>query len=564
MSDNFVTPIIDPDRGYREWLISEIFDGTAEGGRYVPNVNDSVWSWDQGRFRVVDVDYTTGFSTLQKYAPAKTPDAIDDTDVLLGVTPGHQPESHRLYVDKSVLPHPMAVDSRLRIYDTDARSIKIFKGNDITDNGKVISRRYDQNGDYLSENIPLKNVVTPVPLDVELGSDAQWVENVMVPEVGYTIDDVADGDPVVAVAYGAEGNAISINRLLVKNTSFVRSVDANKRYVTGIYLESPFISGSDPRVLEYPINMPAQSLAMVGIVAFSDGGVERLPIDGTKFALHGLDTFIPTILGERIPIALTYYLSGNETAYGAEGGEVKHVTETYFAKTVEVDGAYSVKLFAYPTWIDQSNGYRMEYYLYNLDRERVYDATPYVRLTASSPTYNPTLYGQVQNLALAVNLSEVNGEFANYTHTQTIGVTLREEGSVDANNWEIQYSPNNPPTFGGAGMAAYFEFVNAEFFRLDISLGAGSKADWLGKIFDPTLPLYNPRTENRPPEPTHFNLYFNNRRVEYTIDRWNEELEVPNDLKEGETLLVEFFKRTTQTDLQLAIAGLPMHQRFAD
>lgn len=559
MNDEVIVPIVDPDRGWRQWYIDEIFDGEGEG-RYVPNKGDAVWSWEEGTFRVVDVDYTTGHSTLQKYEPPKDPEIIDNTDILLGGGPGFISESYRVYVDKSVTPHTVAIDGRCRIYDSAATHFKLFKGTDISVNGKVISRLYDQNGTYLGENIPLEAVTGPVADEVGFDPEAERVENVLVPKVGYTVEDLDDGDPVVMVTYGAEGNAISIGQLLVKNTAFVRQAHANQRYITGIALESPFISDADPKTLEYPINAPISSLAMMGVVSYSDGGTKRIPIDGTKFILHGLDTYVATILGQKIPLVLTYKLSAGEAAYGAQSGEQTHISENYHAKTVEVDGAYTVKLFAYPYWIDGNNGYRMEYFLYNLDREQVYYATPYVRLASNSPTYNPTLYGQVQNLTLAVNLNEVDPQFSSYRHVQTIGVTLLEEGDIDAANWEIQYTPNLDPVFGGAGMAAYYEFVNTEYYRLDIGLEAGSKEDWLSKIYEPTQPLYNPRAEAEAPRPTHFKLYFNNRRIEYNIDQWNAALEVPNDLDEGETLFIEFIKRTAQTDLQLAIAGLPMHQ----
>lgn len=550
MSDNSViVPIKDPDRGFRTWHIDEIYDGQGPG-RYVPNVDDMVWSWVQGAYRVTDVDYTTCHSTLAKYEPPKDPEVVGEDDVLLGGGPGFQSESYRVYVDDSVTPHTLAVDARCRIYNPTVTGYKLFKGNDYGSDGKVISRRYDQNGTYLGELLPLE------PLNDE--EDGSLVG--LSPAVGYTIDSLEDGEPVTAVFYNPEGSAVSIARLLVKKTAFIRQAYANQKYITGIRIESPFISDADPKTLEYPINMPVQALAMMGVVTYSDGGSKRIPIDGEKFILHGLDTFIPTILGQKIPLVLTYRLSAGEAAYDAQNGAVTHVSESYHAKTVEVDGAYSVKLFVYPTWIDSANGYRLEYFLYNLDREEVYDATPFVRLATNSPSYNPTLYGQVQNLTLSVNLNEVNGQFSSYRHVQTVGVTLREEGDIDAANWEIQYTPNQEPIFGGVGMAAHFEFVNTEYHRLDISLEAGSKEDWLSKIYEPTQPLYNPRIEAEPPRPTHFKLYFNNRRIEYTIDQWDAELEVPNDLSEGETLYVEFIKRTAQTDLQLAIAGLPMHQ----
>ena len=45
-------------------LKSEIYTGPTGTGRYVPNIEDAVWDWTAGVFRVVDVNITTGLSTL--------------------------------------------------------------------------------------------------------------------------------------------------------------------------------------------------------------------------------------------------------------------------------------------------------------------------------------------------------------------------------------------------------------------------------------------------------------------------------------------------------------------
>lgn len=549
MSNTVPVPILDPGRGFRLWSVDEIYDGKGPG-RYVPNLGDACWDWNTGLYRVIEVDYTTGLSVLQKYTPPKDAGGLDNTDILLGAGPGPVSESYRVYVDKSVMPHILAVDSRLRIYGTTPTLIKIFKGVDISSNGKVISRFYDQNGSLICEDIPLETVE---------GSNSTN-NAVKTPMVGYTIDDLADGELVTAVVYDDAGNAVSIARLLVKNTAFIRTTDAAKKYITGIHIESPFISDDDPRVLQYPINMPTQALGMMGVVTYSDGGVKRLPIDGTKFSLYGLDNYVATILGQRIPLVLTYRLSLDEVNYNAQSSTDHYITEAYSATTVEVDGAYTVKLFVYPVWVDAVNGYRLEYFLYNLDREDVYRATPHVNLATNSAAFNPTLYGVTQNITLAVNLNEVNGRFAPYRHVQTVGITLLARGDLDVANWTVQYTPNLEPIYGGEGIAARIDFINTEFWKLKIDCGAVTQGQWLESLYLPAQPLFNPNIEAAPPEPNFFNLVFGNRIIEYPISQWNAELEVPNDLKEGQTLFIEFFRRTATTDLRLATVGLPVHQ----
>ena len=61
MSD-VVVPIHNPDGKFHLWHMREIFRG-PNTGRYVPNIDDAVWDWDTGLYRVTAVDLTTGLST---------------------------------------------------------------------------------------------------------------------------------------------------------------------------------------------------------------------------------------------------------------------------------------------------------------------------------------------------------------------------------------------------------------------------------------------------------------------------------------------------------------------
>ena len=56
-----LVPIYEPNMPWKAWNIKGIYDGTVTGGRYCPKVDDAVWDWDQGLFRVIAVDESTGF-----------------------------------------------------------------------------------------------------------------------------------------------------------------------------------------------------------------------------------------------------------------------------------------------------------------------------------------------------------------------------------------------------------------------------------------------------------------------------------------------------------------------
>ncbi|MAP21601.1 MAG: hypothetical protein CL582_11755 [Alteromonadaceae bacterium] len=553
MANSNVVPIVDPDRGFKMWHIDEIFTGqagmTEDDKRYVPNERDLVFSATEGFFVVEEVDYTTGLSVLKPWDEVReTGFGENDRDLLLGQGPGKISESYRVYLDTSVTPHTLAFDARLKVYGTTTKYVKVFKGTRI-ENGDVISRQYDQNGSLLGEDIPLEMART---------EDASNLA-IKAPQVGYSAKAMEDGEIVTAVFYDDAGDVVSISHLLVKNTSFIRTMNESTKYITSIEIESPFLSKSDNRVLECPINIPIEAIARMGIVKYSNGEEARMPIDGTKFDLYGLRRFVSTILGQRQPITLTYRLSPNEVAYGSVPGATNHITEDYLATTTKVDGAYSVKLFSYPTWVDETSGYRLEHFLYNLERDEVFNVTQYVELAANSKAFEPKEYGVAQDITFAVDLSKVSNRFKNYRHLQTTRIVLRRPGlDTNTTNWTVQFDRGEEAY--GEGLKAELEFVNSNLWNLRVDNDFGSMEHWLREVYEKTLPLYDKTSEDKPPTPTHFRLIAGNYSNEWPVSMWNEVFTLNTIQEAGENVYLQFFRRTSQTDLELSTAGLIIRQ----
>jgi hypothetical protein len=543
------TLISDPTQGFKVWNITQIYNPvSAPLARYVPNVDDQVLDWTAGYFRVTAVDYTTGLSTLIPWSPPVDATAGDDDDILLGDGPGTQYESYRAYIDTSVIPYVLALDSRLHLYGTTVTYVKVFLGTDISQQGTVISSMYDTAGNFLGENIPTELVT--MPNDNNLA--------VQTPKVGYTTSQLADGEVVTVVTYSANGSATSTARCLVKNTQFVRTTNASLKYITSIAVETPFLSSSQPKLIHYPINMAVEQLNLIGVVTYSDGTQLRMPVDGTKFSMLGLQNFVATIQGQIVPLVLTYTLSPGEYTYGATGASARFITEPYQATTEQEDGAYSVKLFAYPIWQDAITGYRLDWWLYTLDREDVYNVTPYIQAANQSAPFNPTLYDTVQNLVVAVNMSQVDSKFANYRHVQTIAVALLAPGNEHQDNWEIQFSPGQTPPYG-IGVKAVLTFINQNDWTLDLTSGFNSLEQWLTNIYNYTQPLYSSISETAPPIPNFFALVVGGQRIEIPVSQWNQPISIPGGIAEGQPVYLQFFLRNSQTDLQLGISGLVTH-----
>lgn len=566
MSNNVLpeTVIVDPNRGYREWHLPEIFapGNPSSKGQYVPNPNDSVRDWTQGILRVISVDYTTGISILRKWSEPVDPGVVTDEDILLGAGPGYQSESYRTYLDQSIFPHSLSFDNRLHFYGTTVHSVKVFLGTDISDNGDVISQFHDSAGNLLGANIPVEPVAFFAQGVIAPGmAAASYNRAIKAPVVGQTARKLTDGEVVTIVAYDVAGQATSQAKTLIKNTAFVRQSDASLKYVASIAVETPFLLSSDPHVIEYPINMPVDALNLIGVVNYSDGSKLRIPVDGTKFDMVGLRNFVATVQGQTVDLMLSYQLSALESAYLQMPSPNNKINVAYHARTKETDGAYSVKLFAFPIWVDQLSGYRMEYMLYNLDRKQVYRVTNLITPATNSAPFDPLLYNVKQRINVGINMNEVDPLFDSWRHTQLFEITLIRPGNQDiGDNWLVGFTSGQDPAYG-FNVKAVSRFINVGNATLDISCGCSTLEEWLATVYYPLQPLYDARTETGPLVPNFFVLASENNRIELPIADWNKVISVERTPAEGKLVYIEFLRKMADNDLQLAVAGMITHQQ---
>ena len=538
-----VVPVLDPTSRWCWWNITEIFTGGIGATKYVPKVNDYVMDSDNYTVYIVTaVDPTTLLSTLLEIKPSITTNAFSNDDILFGVGPGTQSDTYRIYYDNSVLPHILAVDARLKVGGSMCSYAKIFKGSDVsTTSGRVISRLYNQSGTLLTENVPLELAAV----------DSHTNHSIRTVSVCYTNEVLKDGEIVTVVFYSDQGNVVSKRQLLVENTSFIRSLDASRKYISSISLDSPFITPTVDGVINFPLNVPINALNLMGVVHYSDGSTLRMPVDGTKFKIHGIDQYISTIVGQKIELVLSYSLSNDETVYGAVTSDGKYVTAPYSIITTKTDGSYMVKLYGYPVWIDAVNGYRMQWFLYNLDRNMIYDATLYVSYSITRPAFDPTAYGVLQRLVVMVNLNNLSGAFKSFIHTQSVDVILKQPGDDARTNWVVGYESNTLQPLYGEGLKA-----TVSGSTINISSGIISYPEWLERMYLQTYPIVDPSIEVNAPTPNYFAIVYDGNRFEFPIESWDNPLNVGVPPFLNKTIYVQFFKRTPNADIQLSIAGL--------
>lgn len=543
-----IAPVWDPNRGFRVWALHEIFDGTVGKNRFVPNVKDRVIDTETDLwYRVVDVDIVTLIATLDKAAAPGTTVEFSEDDILLGVGPGPQNSTFLAYLNDKVLPYDMVIEQRCFVWGSRAKYARVMRGGYAGGASKVISAVYDAGGNLVGQDVPLE-------LAEVMGNKTR---KTIVPFK--CTEKIPDGEPLYVAFYSDDNVFLSKRQVLVENTDFLSAPNTALKYVTDVYLDTPFMSNSDSTLIQYPINVLMQGLNLLGVVRYSDGTIATHPVDGTKFSLFGMEDYVLTVPGDEIKLIMNYNLSPDEVAYGLAVGENRNVVKNYRGQTLVANGSYSVKLFAYPVWMGDLDGYRLEWFLANLERTNIWRATPYVRVDEAGRTFSPREYGTLQRLTVSVELQSVNATFNKYKHVQVIDATLLRPGHEHDTNWQIGFEPTQNPAFGIENYATS-SMVDVNNWRVDIGMGLTVYEDWLERLFYRTLPLYDSKKEGKAPLPTHFALVFTNRSIEFPISEWKTIHTITEAVPNAATLFVRFFKRTADNDIQLGIAGLPVRQ----
>lgn len=534
----------DPDALWKTWSIDEIYTGGAGLNKFVPKVNDHLVNpRTNQRYLVTVVNPTTLIPTYEEIGTSTSGE-----DAMLSSGVGTNPDTYRAYLDTSVTPHVLNVDARLKTSGASVSHAKIYKGTNISPTGKVISMIYDQSGNFISNNVPMELIT----YDSHTSISEKAVGK------AYTNETLAEGELVTVVVYDTEGHVVTRRVLWINVSTFVASISADQRYVSHISLESPFLSTTDESLLEYPINIPVQALNMFGRVHYSDGSSLLLPVDGTKFSMLGLGSFVGTYTGQRVPLVLRYKFDANEVGYSSVSTDGSFISEPYSLVTTEQRGAFTVKLSGYPVWRSELSLFQMRWFMSDLNRDVMFDVTPYVYYNQSSDVFTGAAYGVVQNLSIRLNLKDVSAALPSYIHTQTQSVVLVSPGSTPAANWKVAFEVNQEPLFAEA-LFGITNMINQNLWRVNVRSGITQFADWLNRVFYDAKPLHDSRKEVRAPEPTHMVFFNGVARSEIAIAYWNQEFTVSTNLLNQTNLQIEFIRRTSQGDLHLGVVCMPLH-----
>lgn len=532
-------PIYAPDDRWTQWSIHEIYTGQAGLNKFIPKLNDYVVEPESNTWwRVTNLDTIT-------FIPELTPISFAN-NVATDVIVGEADDIYRVYFDKSVTPYTLSVDALLKVFGSAATTARLYRGS-IIDNTKLISRRYDNSGNFIGNDIPLQMVAYQSTDNFAIKS---------IPTCNTTVEDFQDGETVSAVIFDSNGKVLSKKYLVLEETTFVPQAYAEQKFITNIYLKSPFISSMSDTDINYPVNLPMESFNPIGVVQYNDGSTVEYPIDGNKFRLYGLDSFISTIIGQSVPLVLSYRLDVNEAALATVTTDGTFITKPYNLIVSNPNTSYNVKMFVYPRWIDDINGYALDAYLMNLDRNALFDVTGMFSLASNSAAFNPLAYGVTQRLILNLDLANVSGIYNHFLHVQTVDIVLRAKASdtFATNIWEVQTQIPSTTAYYGTNLKATRDASAPT--KVYVDNGAIDINDFLNKLYYPTQPLVNTLTESVPPVPTHIEVRWNGNSVIQPIENYATAFEFANTVTSLSNVQVVFLKQGPYGYLKLSVGSL--------
>lgn len=538
---NIEAPIISYKAPHRTHNMRDVY-GLSPTGRYLPNPKDWIVKDDVDVIQiVVSVDYAKYEIVLRDWGI----DDVNNSSHILGAINYLSPRMYRFYVDTSKAPSTINLDGRVG-FSPYADSIRIFLGTDISSTGDCISG-YMRAGELVSTNIPMVSVDgKKFPLEGVLTRPI---------EVDYTT--------VTFVVYNEENTPIVVETASLVKTAFISKAESPSRELISVELVSPWLATPSSNVLRFPVNLPYDDMLFSVKLTYNDG-IVVIPLDGSRAKLIGLNNagshdtyYIASNPGHELRLVFSYRLGLNELYTGQDlVGDT--IVKDYLAVTEAVDGAYSLKLFVVPEWVGGSLGWRLRYYLYDLRRSTVFDATAHVKPAVNSTAFDPNLYGIKQKIIVTADVEEIASVYKSHQHPQSFHITLLNRGNEPGTPYLIDYVPTGESY--GRDLKALYNYDNVSYSTIDITCRKTSMAEWLKDLYEPLYPLFDRAMESGPLAPTHVTVRVRSHEVTIPVTEWHLPINVPSNLEPGDVVELRWIRNEPRDSLELAVGGIMLER----
>jgi len=501
-------------------------------------------------YRVKRVDYegTLKAELEAWFAINSDEEATVEQDWIFGIRGGPMIGEALLAVDFSVRPNVARVDAT--IMRPGANYALLYLGN-APNEGKIISAVYDQGLVMQTNKIPtpLAEIVDRTNLEIKTTGPFSVTENE---------EALPNGKQCFLAFYDVDGNFIPPGQLVrVQHSAYMKDHRVGIKYIDSIRLLTPWFSNANnPDKVMVPINVNLLSLELRAEVLYSDGSSSGpLAVNGTKFSIEGLQEHRPTYPGQTSQVVLVYKLAANEQFYVARPGNPEFERAIYTFEAAAKEGAYSPRLFTYPQWDSTINGYRLQHFLYDLDRKTFVDVSAKVKINSQSPAWRPSTYGVAQSMIFNINLRDVSIDYESVTFIQYTEITLLRDLNTAGRKFEVSFVFDKP-TYQGAELK--IKVNDGANTKVSLTNAMASQSAWLNLLYWGIYPSFDSFNEDKAPTPTHFYLmHEDGRKWMYPLSDWNKDLALPISVQTGKTWFVVWVKRDSAgNEIQLANTGV--------
>ncbi len=487
-----ISPSYMPEAPWNIWEISQVYNGGPGANMYVPKLNDYVIDAPSGTLYIVtNLNLDTYIPTLQQIEIAKLPPILKYQNQVTNVIYPESVSSYRLYFNSQTDPYTINVDASLILYNTNASTFQLFLGNDIL-NAEPL-------GIFLNNNQQINNTNIPLITNYFNNSSNTYVKQF---PTFYTNQLLQTGQLVTLLVYNGAGQVCSRQVLMVEDSTAYPTQSQGQKLVTGLSLESSFVSQTQNNSIEIPSNIGIQNVLFKGIVEYNDGTSTIHNINsGGSFNVYGLDQILKSNILGSVPVVLQYTLQPDEVAIDNVSYNGTTVSVEYNIILTEPNYDYQLQLYPIPFWTGSS--YVIKWILMSMSRNLFLDVSNYVTYSNGSG-FNGTLYNSNQLMNVGLNLSVLNKPDINLN--QNCQINLGNISQGPSTIYQIWTNLNTSTVPYGNNVRAK-SLVNGNNL-IDITCQNYTLSNWLNQVFYANLPLFNSNIENSPPQPTHFDIIY--------------------------------------------------------
>ena len=476
-------------------FLSQLYDSSKDGtwdehsAKIVPHPGSLVIDDATGGLYFVEsVDSVTLDSTLKpckiiKVVDPDDPSSDNSEDEVSVISYGN--DKFLLYYDDRVKPTQLNVDGKLLFYGTNLDEYRLVRKNK---EGKeeVISLYVQNNNVYTGERIPLTSL-----------GDSSIVKKCT---DCHTLFDIENGEKIELQVYDKSGVLSATVDVFTKRATVLNDLSATNDVIVDFGATCNQMLGNQFYIHQ---RQDPTHLAITPYIVYSDGTKVNLTINNTDCFVYGLHDFVASFPGLQQKLIIKKFLSNREVStISTTSAGKRYITCEKTLTVLANESLDGVKISVIPVWNNYSSSYDLKFVAYTDRRDKIFDATKYVKLLTE---FSGNKWNSIQKVSFEVDLQSMLGATTMVPYTQTVYISLSPY--TEYVKYLISDNINMSPVYGADSSTirrpifVYDDTIKQYF--IPTSNFKNTEA-FLEAFYYKSSPMFNIKTEIEPVAPTHF------------------------------------------------------------